>query len=40
MLSREGIAPQGGGCLTPAIALGSPVAERLQRAGVRFSVGD
>ena len=40
MLSREGIAPQGGGCLTPAIALGSPVAERLQRAGVRFSLGD
>ena len=40
MLSREGLAPQGGGCLTPAIALGSDSAERLQRAGVRFSLGD
>ena len=39
MLSREGLAPQGGGCLTPAIALGSGGAERLQRAGVSFSLG-
>ncbi|TMK95517.1 MAG: hypothetical protein E6G34_14725 [Actinobacteria bacterium] len=40
VLSREGPALQGGGCLTPAIALGSASTERLERAGVRFSLGD
>jgi short subunit dehydrogenase-like uncharacterized protein len=29
---------RGGGQLTPALALGQPLIDRLQRAGIRFEV--
>lgn len=37
-LAESGATPEGAGCLTPARALGTQSAERLERAGVRFSV--
>jgi short subunit dehydrogenase-like uncharacterized protein len=38
MLAEEGTTPAGGGCLTPAIALGTAELERFERAGLRFAV--
>jgi short subunit dehydrogenase-like uncharacterized protein len=38
MLAEDGATPQGGGCLTPAIALGTAKLDRFERAGMRFAV--
>jgi len=38
MLAEEGATPQGGGCLTPAAALGTANVDRFERAGLRFAV--
>ncbi|MEX2448987.1 MAG: saccharopine dehydrogenase NADP-binding domain-containing protein [Solirubrobacterales bacterium] len=38
MLAEPGITPERGGCLTPAIALGTAGLDRFERAGLRFSV--
>jgi short subunit dehydrogenase-like uncharacterized protein len=38
LLAEDGATPAGAGCLTPAIALGTPAAERLAHAGARFAV--
>jgi short subunit dehydrogenase-like uncharacterized protein len=38
LLAEAGATPERAGCVTPAIALGTGAAERLKRAGVRFSV--
>ncbi len=38
MLAEEGATPQGGGCLTPAAALGTANVGRFERAGLRFAV--
>jgi short subunit dehydrogenase-like uncharacterized protein len=38
LLAEDGATPAGGGCLTPAAALGTGSLDRLARAGVRFSV--
>jgi short subunit dehydrogenase-like uncharacterized protein len=38
MLSEEGATPDAAGCVTPAIALGTGAAPRLERARMRFSV--
>lgn len=39
MLGEEGVTPDVSGCVTPAIAVGTGAAERLERARMRFSVG-
>jgi short subunit dehydrogenase-like uncharacterized protein len=38
MLAEPGATPEGGGCLTPAIALGTAGLDRFERAGLRFAV--
>jgi short subunit dehydrogenase-like uncharacterized protein len=38
LLCEEGATPEGGGCLTPAAALGVDRLERFERAGLRFRV--
>ncbi len=38
LLSESGSTPERGGCLTPAMALGTGVLDRFKLAGVRFSV--
>jgi len=38
MLAEDGATPPGGGCLTPATALGTTGLERFARAGLRFAV--
>lgn len=38
MLAEQDATPQRGGCLTPAIALGTERLDRFERAGVRFSL--
>jgi short subunit dehydrogenase-like uncharacterized protein len=38
LLAEDDATPSRAGCLTPATALGSAAAERLARAGVRFSI--
>jgi short subunit dehydrogenase-like uncharacterized protein len=38
MLAQEGATPDGAGCVTPAIALGTGSVDRLERARMRFSV--
>lgn len=38
LLAEEGATPAGGGCLTPAAALGVASLDRFERAGMRFSV--
>ena len=38
MLGEEGVTPDVSGCVTPAIAVGTGAAERLERARMRFSV--
>src|SRR5207249_785233 len=38
LLAEPGATPDRAGCLTPATALGTGAAERLERARVRFSV--
>ena len=38
LLAEPGATPERAGCLTPATALGTGIAKRLERAGVRFSV--
>jgi short subunit dehydrogenase-like uncharacterized protein len=38
LLAEEGTAPAGGGCLTPAAALGTAGLDRFARAGLRFRV--
>jgi short subunit dehydrogenase-like uncharacterized protein len=38
LLAEPGATPERAGCLTPATALGTGAADRLDRAGVRFSV--
>jgi short subunit dehydrogenase-like uncharacterized protein len=40
LLAEDGATPAGGGCMTPAIALGTGAIERFARAGLRFSVAD
>jgi len=40
ILSERPLAPGSLGCLTPAAALGTGSAPRLERAGLRFSVAD
>jgi short subunit dehydrogenase-like uncharacterized protein len=38
LLAEDGATPAGGGCLTPAAALGSGALDRFERAGLRFVV--
>ncbi|HEX3241505.1 MAG TPA: saccharopine dehydrogenase NADP-binding domain-containing protein [Solirubrobacterales bacterium] len=38
LLSEEGATPERGGCLTPAVALGTGSLDRFELAGMRFSV--
>jgi short subunit dehydrogenase-like uncharacterized protein len=38
LLSEEGVTPERGGCLTPAVALGTGSLDRFKLAGMRFSV--
>ncbi len=38
LLAEPGATPDRAGCLTPSTALGTGAAERLERAGVRFSL--
>jgi len=38
MLAEDGATPPGGGCLTPAAALGTANVDRFERAGLRFAV--
>jgi short subunit dehydrogenase-like uncharacterized protein len=38
MLADDGTTPDGAGCLTPAIALGTGGLDRFERAGMRFSI--
>ena len=38
LLSEEGATPERGGCLTPAVALGTGSLDRFRLAGMRFSV--
>jgi len=38
LLAEEGATPSGGGCLTPAAALGTGNLDRFERAGLRFRV--
>lgn len=38
LLAKEGATPAGGGCLTPAAALGTGSLDRFARAGLRFRV--
>jgi short subunit dehydrogenase-like uncharacterized protein len=38
LLAEDGATPAGGGCLTPAVALGTGALERFERAGLRFAV--
>lgn len=38
LLAEDGATPAGGGCLTPAAALGTGSLDRFARAGLRFSV--
>jgi short subunit dehydrogenase-like uncharacterized protein len=38
LLAEDGATPAGGGCLTPAAALGAAKLDRFGRAGMRFSV--
>jgi short subunit dehydrogenase-like uncharacterized protein len=38
LLSENGSTPVRGGCLTPAIALGTDCIDRFKLAGMRFSV--
>jgi short subunit dehydrogenase-like uncharacterized protein len=38
LLSEEGATPERGGCLTPAVALGTGSLDRFKLAGMRFSV--
>jgi short subunit dehydrogenase-like uncharacterized protein len=39
LLAQDGATPAGGGCVTPALALGAGSAEHFAHARVRFSVG-
>ncbi len=38
LLAEQGATPERGGCLTPAVALGTACADRFERARVRFSL--
>jgi short subunit dehydrogenase-like uncharacterized protein len=38
LLAEEGATPAGGGCLTPAAALGTGGLDRFERAGLRFRI--
>jgi short subunit dehydrogenase-like uncharacterized protein len=38
LLSEKGATPERGGCLTPAVALGTGSLDRFKLAGMRFSV--
>jgi short subunit dehydrogenase-like uncharacterized protein len=38
LLAEDGVTPAGGGCLTPAAALGVGTLDRFAKAGLRFSV--
>jgi short subunit dehydrogenase-like uncharacterized protein len=38
LLAEDGATPTGGGCLTPAAALGTGGLDRFARAGLRFRV--
>ena len=38
MLAENGMTPDGAGCLTPALAIGTGSLERFERAGMRFTV--
>ena len=38
LLAEPGATPDGSGCLTPAIALGTGSVDRFERARLRFSV--
>lgn len=38
LLAEDGATPERGGCLTPALALGTAHLDRFERAGVRFSL--
>ena len=38
LLAQDGMTPEGAGCLTPAVALGTACIDRFERARLRFSV--
>jgi short subunit dehydrogenase-like uncharacterized protein len=38
MMAEDGVTPERGGCVTPALALGTGALERFERAGMRFTV--